>query len=330
MNLHTHPSILINPHHLSTFNVPVSLYKSTEIVESQQITLSDWILASLKIKCPSNSILSLLDKIRASESAAEKKHLKCHLPMITPACHIRTRAKNIPFKDTLIHYSGFMQFDVDASPNANLTTDQLKERIIQLPYIAFCALSASAKGVWGLVKIQNPEQLEAHFLYMEKDFNNLGITLDSKGKNPKDLRFFSTDENAFVNPKAQTLYNKIIPPKKRPIKNFVLANTLSESTSSDRLKHKITERLIKLSLSKFSRGGKEGYHNGRLKAGYLAGGYIAAGILDEHEITYQLIYNYESQFPEDSQSVRSSEIKALTDSIEAGKSSPIQFQTIKR
>jgi len=62
-------------------------------------------------------------------------------------------------------------------------------------------------------------------------------------------------------------------------------------------------------------------HNARLKAGRLAGGFVASGLLNESEIINQLMS--ESDYIADNGHTDKSEIKTILDSIEIGKKEPI-------
>ena len=313
----------INQEHLRTFDVNVSLFTNSKSVNSIEISLKTWLLLNLEIQPLKPETRELIAHLRATEDIDEQDSIKRSLPMILPSVQIIHRKKNTPLEEVLGGYSGYMQFDVDAKGNPTLTVDDMKERITKIPFIQYCGLSSRAKGVWGLVKIENPEKIEAHFDYMASQFNQCNIVLDSKGKNPKDARFLSIDSNAYINPNAPTLSQLISKKPIRPIKHYISANR------SVNLQTRIENRLIKICNQKYANGGKEGYHNGRLKAGFLAGGYIAGGVVDEQSIRSSLINSYLSNFTSDSPDVQKKEIKAITDSIESGKSKPIYINLIK-
>jgi hypothetical protein len=82
--------------------------------------------------------------------------------------------------------------------------------------VAFTALSASGRGVWALVKVAEPENIGAHFEQLDRDFQSLGIALDtSKGGNPSDLRIYSFDPDAVIKERFALYTRKFTAPTKR-------------------------------------------------------------------------------------------------------------------
>ena len=321
-----HPPKELNQKDLEPFDVNVSWFEHSKSIVPRTVSLKDWILKTINSQSVSGKTRSLLNALRDDQeplSISEQGKLKEMLPMLTPSALLKTRSKTVNKADKIISLSGFMQFDVDYKDNTDKTPSELFNIIKSIEYVSFCALSTRGKGYWGLVKIKDAKSMHLHFPELVKVFSKLGIKLDeSKGKNPTDARFFSIDENAYINPNAK-IFSSMVKFTSKTVMRYATVN------SSGTLAQKITTRIIKISLSQHSiNGSKSGYHNGRLKAGYIAGGYIAGGVIDEREITTLLIDSYESNFFDDEHSVKQKEIKALTESIEAGKRNPIYIKMI--
>lgn len=147
-----------------------------------------------------------IERIRATADKDERDKLKKQLPCFTPSGTFCRRAA-----DGLLKHSGLLQFDVDPKENPFLNTHTapgLKEQISHLKQVAYCALSASGAGVWGVVPIAYPEHHKKHFVALAADFAGLGIFLDDACSNVDRLRFWSYDPSAWFNPNAAT-YSKL-------------------------------------------------------------------------------------------------------------------------
>jgi hypothetical protein len=149
----------------------------------------------------------LIERIRATTDKDERTRLKAQLPCFTPSGTFSRRAA-----DGLIFHSGLMQFDIDPKENPLLnlkTAAYFRVQISNLPQVAYCALSASGAGVWGVVPIAHPDQHRAHFEALKADFAGWGIAIDTACSNVDRLRFWSYDPEAFFNPEA-ILYTKLV------------------------------------------------------------------------------------------------------------------------
>lgn len=125
-------------------------------------------------------------------------------------------------KKHIIKRTGWLAFDIDDDHNPDiLDWLEAREFVAQLPHVAFASLSVSGQGVWGLIHITHPEKQRDHFRQLEADFNEIGITLDSKGLNPNDKRAYSFDTDAYLAedfelydrlPEKQIVFQKKPPP----------------------------------------------------------------------------------------------------------------------
>ncbi len=142
----------------------------------------------------------LIERIRATVDKSERDKLKKQLPCFTPSGTFSRRAA-----DGLLKHSGLIQFDIDSKENPALTAQNapsLRDKIARFQHVAFCALSASGKGVWGVVPIAYPERHKEHFAALAADFAGWGIVIDPACSNVDRLRFWSYDPAAHFRPEA--------------------------------------------------------------------------------------------------------------------------------
>lgn len=185
----------------SILNINVSAWQSYfDSANPKDVNLLTW-LTSPKYADKVNAIRSMADK-------NERSKLKATLPAITPSGTFTQREES-----GLILHSGFIQFDIDLKDNTHITNyTELKEQLANIREIAYCGLSVSGTGFWGLIPILHPEKHTAHVMALQHDFKSLGIVIDAKPKNVASLRGYSWDPEAYFNHQA-TLYTNLYEPK---------------------------------------------------------------------------------------------------------------------
>lgn len=145
----------------------------------------------------------LVDRIRATDDPKERKNLKEKLPCFTPSGLFWKR-----HKDGLIKHSGLLSFDLDAAANPFLnagTVEAVKAEICKLPEVAFCQISASGTGLWGVVPMAYPERHEEQFEALKAAFARIsdpGYIIDEACSDITRLRYWSYDPAQYINPNA--------------------------------------------------------------------------------------------------------------------------------
>lgn len=183
----------------SILNVTVSLFSSYRDTKPTNINLYDWLFL--------NKFNKEVEKIRNSQDEDEIKKLKSSLPAITPSGIFEKRKAN-----KLINHSGFIQFDIDLKDNTHVKNfNELKDQLSKINEIAYCGLSVSGKGFWGLVPIMDPKKHKQHFEALYIAFKSLGIIIDKSCKDVCRLRGYSIDPNAYFNHFATT-FTKVSKP----------------------------------------------------------------------------------------------------------------------
>ncbi|WP_093834138.1 hypothetical protein [Spirosoma endophyticum] len=156
---------------------------------------------------------------------------------------------------------------------------ELKNHIASLPYVLLCAYSVR-RGLWFVVRLpdnQTPETLAAHFRYLQKLFiQNFWIALDTtKGGNPTDLRFVSYDAEPRINENATAMIGTYTP----PVPTYQPVNYSPSLGKND--------KQLLTSLVRSTQNAPDGQRHQTLRNNAIAaGGYIAAGRMDEQTAIY--------------------------------------------
>lgn len=207
-----------------------------------------------------------VERIRAITDKAARDGIKATLPAITPSGVFTYRSAK-----SLVKHSGFVQFDIDVKGNESVGNfHELKEQISRIKNVAYCGLSVSGTGFWGLIPIAHPDKHDLHLKAIQEAFIEFGIAIDPAPKSIASLRGYSFDPNAYFNHHATVFENFYTPPitKYKGASAPKILNT-----------HKIYETAGKI-ISEAQDGEKWFQLS---KASYLLGGYAEAGIIDSTE-----------------------------------------------
>ena len=246
----------------------------------------------------------IVDRIRAESQKAKRDADKATLPAITPSGEFAYRAAD---KLKPNGHSRLIQFDIDLKDNRHIRNyTELKAQIAKLPFVVYCGLSVSGTGLWGLVPIAYPERHGQHFDALKRIFAHYHIMLDDKPRNVASLRGYSYDPAGYFARQVMLfeLYDEPLPPK---------AHSFDFSRFADEDDAKLLHRIVRL----VEEAGEGNRHGMLLKASRLAGGYVAAGRLDEQTVVYAL----ETIASEWSMFVKSQ--KTIRDGIKYGQAAPI-------
>ena len=245
-----------------------------------------------------------VDRIRAESQKSKRDADKATLPAITPSGEFAYRAADNLKPNG---HSRLIQFDIDLKDNRHIRNyADLKAQIAKLPFVAYCGLSVSGTGLWGLVPIAYPERHGQHFDALKRIFAHYRIILDDKPRNVASLRGYSYDPNGYFARQVMLfeLYDEPLPPK---------AHSFDYSRFADEDDSKLLHRIVRL----VEEAGEGNRHEMLLKAARLAGGYVASGRLDEQTIVYAL-ETIAGEWPMFSKSQ-----KTIRDGIKYGQSAPI-------
>ena len=169
-----------------------------------------------------------IEALRLVEDKAARDAIKATLPAITPSAVFtyRQEASIVPGSHTRL-----LQFDIDLKDNTHIRNyADLKAQISKLPCVAYCGLSASGKGYWGLVPIAYPERHGQHFDALKRVFAHYKIKIDTKPRNVASLRGYSYDPAPYVPEQVQVfeLHDRPTLPHKRDFTRTTDADTERE------------------------------------------------------------------------------------------------------
>ena len=247
---------------------------------------------------------SRVDTIRQTTDKAKRDELKATLPAITPSGLFTYRQAASLLPDG---HSRLIQFDIDFADNKQIRNyANLKDQLIKLRFVAYCGLSVSGKGYWGLVPIAYPERHGQHFDALRRVFAHYGIKLDDKPRNVASLRGYSYDAEGYF-AKEVILFELCDEPLPPPVRTY------DSSQFADADDGKLLTRIVRM----VEEAGEGNRHGMLLKAARLAGGYVGAGRLDEDTAVCALetvASNWHNLIPSQ---------KTIRDGIKYGEAAPI-------
>lgn len=161
-----------------------------------------------------------IDEYRKTRSEAIKLSLPCYSPS-----GVFTKRKD----KCLEEHSGLICVDIDYKDNTDvLNFENLKQLIIQIPYVAYCGLSCGGRGYFVLIPIKYEERHREHYTAICEDFQRCGISVDRSCINVSRLRFVSYDDTAYFNENA-VVYSRMLESEEKSdnieIKNYDLKTT---------------------------------------------------------------------------------------------------------
>lgn len=212
----------------SVLNVKISCFKNYRSADSPRpINMLTW-LTSGKYK-------KQVQQLRGIKNKAKRDEIKAKLPAITPSGTFGKRSKI-----ALIWHSGLLQFDVDFKENTHIKNyNTLKQQIANINNVAYCGLSVSGTGFWGLVPVKYPQKHNRHFRALEKAFKDFGIIIDSSCSDVSRLRGYSYDPGGYFNHTAEVFTRLAKKPKPQP-------QTFKASQSGDDTRDKVEQLISKI------------------------------------------------------------------------------------
>ena len=234
----------------------------------------------------------IIDNIRDGDKESKKK-----LPVVCFSGEFTERND-----EALFEHSGFIVLDFD-----HIDVSSSKQVLATDSYVYSTWISPSGDGLKALVKITNPERHRDHFralcTYFSKQYD---LEVDESGINESRACFESYDADIIINPDSK--------------KFGAFATERAEQVQEAR-KGEFTD-YMKLNLAaRMIRQADDGdKHNMLLKAARLAGGYIAAGRIEEEEAVRVLFREICKRDVESEEAARST----IRQAIEVGKKDPIK------
>ena len=126
------------------------------------------------------------------------KKMKQELPCATLSCTCNHDKSDID------KVNNILVIDIDHVDNP----EEIKRKVIELPYIFLTHLSVSGKGLFALAYIEDPSHYGEHYNSIYEDFKKLGIKIDKQCSNLNRLRFLSWDTNMLIKTGEVQQYTK--------------------------------------------------------------------------------------------------------------------------
>lgn len=265
---------------------------------------------------------SLIDNLPNSDTP-EYKTAKNKLPAWALNGTFKTSIKNADFAES----NGLFHFDIDNLENVDLTFQNILDTI---PEIYALWRSPSGCGLKGLLRvaddlIHNDSDFKQVFKQVESYFKANGFELDHSCKDVRRLCFVCADKNIFIDTDADTFKLKSV--EVPLIADIPVIKTHPQRPPSDKDKQFCISQIEAI----FNHASMGGYHEARLAAGRLSGGFVAAGRLSESEAwaclnacsdTMHATYN-------DSLETIKRESKAIADGFKLGLTQPVHSDFVE-
>jgi hypothetical protein len=186
----------------SALNITVSCFANyRETKNPRPVNLLAWLT--------SDKYAQRIMQLRSEPDAKVFASIKASLPAVTISGEFTARNN-----EALVKHSGFVCIDVDPpkKPEDPICTnlDQMKSLMAQIPFVAYCGLSASGKGYFALVKvpdgIKDNNEHKAYYKALEMDFAAAGLIVDATNDVSR-LRGYSYDPAAYFNHQPDTMHS---------------------------------------------------------------------------------------------------------------------------
>jgi hypothetical protein len=181
----------------------VSLF-DTHTAQGHPATLREILFTSFAVPHGGRNDLDTIITMRQlnpndADYDTRKKELKKTLQGYTPAGLMTERKQ-----EAVISRTGIISIDFDDLEQYDI--NEVKQAIGALPFVGYCGLSVSGRGLFALVLTAEPERQREYAEHLFEVFNHYGIPPDrSKGRNVNDLRYVSYDSNPVINDNPEPL-----------------------------------------------------------------------------------------------------------------------------
>jgi hypothetical protein len=218
--------------------------------------------------------------------------------------------------------NGLFHIDIDGIEDPHALKWQLAQDI---PEIYALWLSPSGNGLKGLIRIpddliKTDSDFKKAFTQIAKYLAVYDVTIDKACKDVRRLCFVGCDADIYINTAAPAFTFDSVEWDCKPAKPTPTTKPTTVKQPAGNTGY--IARCCELILT----AGQGGYHNARLRAGKLAGGFIAAGLCDETEVMRALSDASDTISAQcsDSAEVVAKEQRAIYDGIQHGKCLPVQ------
>lgn len=190
----------------NVLDVNVSYFDNVFDKQGTTINLYDYLTD--KDKKYYNKYSAIVDSIRNAKTDEERKDIKknSNLPVITVSCVCGNDKSDVKEVNSIIC------IDIDKKDNLTII-DRVPSIVKRLNCVAYLAKSVSGNGYYCLIPIRDANLFKQHFNALQKDFADMGIVIDKSCSNTNRLRYYSYDEDAYINTNAE-VYTTLLDDKR--------------------------------------------------------------------------------------------------------------------
>lgn len=196
----TIPTAVVN----DPLNVEVSLYKGVSDNIGTTVNLKDFLFT--------DQYKDIAEAIRSGKTIEERHEIKNRYRTALPCATVSGRFTERK-RDKVAEYSGLIAIDIDYKDNVEVMPE-VPNILKQMDFVIYAGKSISGDGYFAICRVDDPKRLKEHYLALEKDFKEYGITIDKACKDTTRLRFASYNEEPYYNPYALTYYKMVGEPKR--------------------------------------------------------------------------------------------------------------------
>ena len=180
-------------------NVTCSASKRVTSKETSTVSLWDF------LTCERPDLIESLNKVRAeSDHKVASKAKVDLLPVVMPSVVIEGERK----RENIREFTNLICIDIDKKDN-EMPMEEIFKILKSLPYVAFAQRSCSGEGYYAIIPIKYERNHLEHFLALEEDFAQMGITIDKACKDETRTRFFSYDLDRYVAEKCEAYVRRV-------------------------------------------------------------------------------------------------------------------------
>lgn len=196
----TIPTAVVN----DPLNVEVSLYKGVSDNIGTTVNLKNFLFT--------DQYKDIAEAIRSGSTIEERHEIKNRYRTALPCATVSGRFTERK-RDKVAEYSGLIAIDIDYKDNVEVMPE-VPNILKQMDFVIYAGKSISGDGYFAICRVDDPKRLKEHYLALEKDFKEYGITIDKACKDTTRLRFASYNEEPYYNPYALTYYKMVGEPKR--------------------------------------------------------------------------------------------------------------------
>lgn len=206
-----------------------------------------------------------VELVRAAETVTEKRRLKKQLPYFTVSGTFTKRSEA-----GLVQHSGLVCLDIDHDLS-------MREEIGADPYTYAMFVSTGGDGLAVIVRIPTDNHNASYKALKRYYEETYGISSIDSLPDVSRPRFVSYDPEVFINEESQVFTQQLVEPEHKPAARPQVQYPAPTKPASH------GQAALQTAVRKILEAPAGDKHHTRKRMSYLCGGYVATGLLSEHE-----------------------------------------------